>query len=90
VGVRGTTWYQVFRGLLGYDQCCIETTVHGDLDGYVFKQESGNSFNGSDVLAVYATPFFYFDSTERRKVFHKLSIYTRPEGTSEFNLAVYL
>jgi hypothetical protein len=24
----------------------IETTVHGDLDGYVFKQESGNSFNG--------------------------------------------
>jgi hypothetical protein len=67
----------------------IETTVHGDLDGYVFKQESGNSFNGSDVLAVYATPFFYFDSTERRKVFHKLSIYTRPEGTSEFNLAVY-
>jgi hypothetical protein len=67
----------------------VETTVHGDLDGYVFKQESGNSFNGSDVLAVYATPFFYFDSTERRKVFHKLSIYTRPEGTSEFNLAVY-
>jgi hypothetical protein len=36
----------------------VETTVHGDLDGYVFKQESGNSFNGSDVLAVYATPFF--------------------------------
>ena len=67
----------------------VETTVHGDLDGYVFKQESGNSFNGSDVLAVYATPFLYFDSTERRKVFHKLSIYTRPEGTSEFNLAVY-
>jgi hypothetical protein len=67
----------------------VETTVHGDLDGYVFKQESGNSFNGSDVLAVYATPFFYFDSTECRKVFHKLSIYTRPEGTSEFNLAVY-
>jgi hypothetical protein len=67
----------------------IETTVHGDLDGYVFKQESGNSFNGADVIAIYATPFFYFDSTERRKVFHKLSIYTRPEGTSEFNLAVY-
>jgi hypothetical protein len=36
----------------------IETTVHGDLDGYVFKQESGNSFNGVDVIAIYATPFF--------------------------------
>ena len=67
----------------------IETTVHGDLDGYVFKQESGNSFNGADVIAVYATPFFYFDSTERRKIFHKVSLYTRPEGTSSFNMAVY-
>lgn len=67
----------------------IETTVHGDLDGYVFKQESGNSFNGDDVIAVYATPFFYFDSTERRKIFHKVSLYTRPEGTSSFNMAVY-
>jgi hypothetical protein len=67
----------------------VETVLHGDLDGYVFKQESGNSFNGADIIAVYATPFFYFDSTERRKVFHKLSIYTRPEGSSDFNLAVY-
>lgn len=67
----------------------VETIVHGDVDGNIYKQESGNDFNSSDVLAVYATPFFYFDSTERRKIFHKVSIYTRPEGASTFNMAVY-
>lgn len=67
----------------------VERVLHGDVDGNVFEQESGNSFNGEDVIAVYATPFFYFDATERRKNFHKVSIFTRPEGTSTFNLAVY-
>ena len=67
----------------------IERVLHGDVDGNVFEQESGNSFNGEDVIAVYATPFFYFDATERRKNFHKVSVFTRPEGTSTFNLAVY-
>lgn len=67
----------------------IERVLHGDVDGNVFEQESGNSFNGEDVIAVYATPFFYFDATERRKNFHKVSVFTRPEGSSTFNLAVY-
>ena len=67
----------------------IERVLHGDVNGNVFEQESGNSFNGQDVIAVYATPFFYFDATERRKNFHKVSVFTRPEGSSTFNLAVY-
>ena len=67
----------------------IERVLHGDVDGNVFEQESGNGFNGEDVIAVYATPFFYFDATERRKNFHKVSVFTRPEGSSTFNLAVY-
>ena len=52
------------------------------------KQENGNDFNGSEVISVYATPFLYFDSTEKRKVFQKLSIFTRPEGSSTMNLGV--
>ena len=67
----------------------VERVLHGDIDGNVFEQESGTSFNGEDVIAVYATPFFYFDNTEKRKNFHKLSVFTRPEGSSTFNLAVY-
>ena len=65
-----------------------EVIVHGDRSGNVFKQESGNTFNGSEVISVYATPFVYINSTEKRKVFQHLSIFTRPEGQSTINLGV--
>ena len=67
----------------------VERVLHGDIDGTVFEQEIGSDFNGEDILAVYATPFFYFDSTEKRKTFQKVSIFTRPEGSADFNMAVY-
>jgi hypothetical protein len=67
----------------------IERVLHGDSNGNVFEQEVGNDFAGEDILAVYATPFFYFDSTEKRKTFQKVSIFTRPEGSADFNMAVY-
>jgi hypothetical protein len=65
-----------------------EVIIHGDETGRVFQQESGDDFNGADVISVYATPFLYFDSTERRKVFQHLSLFTRPEGASTINLGV--
>ena len=65
-----------------------EVIVHGDSDGKVHKQENGNDFDGAEVISVYATPFLYFDSTERRKIFQKLSIFTRPEGVSTMNLGI--
>ena len=66
----------------------IETIVHGDLNGEIFKQEVGNTFNTGMVTAVYATPFLYFDSTEKRKVYQHISLFTRPEGSSSINLGI--
>nr|BAR34567.1 conserved phage associated protein [uncultured Mediterranean phage uvMED] len=66
----------------------IETIVHGDLNGEIFKQEVGNTFNSGMVTAVYATPFLYFDSTEKRKVYQHISLFTRPEGSSSINLGI--
>tara|TARA_R100001369_G_scaffold46762_1_gene73163 strand:+ start:833 stop:2929 length:2097 start_codon:yes stop_codon:yes gene_type:complete len=66
----------------------VEVVLHGDLNGEVYQQESGNTFDGSDVTAVYATPFLYFDSTEKRKVFQRITLFTRPEGESTVNLGV--
>ena len=65
-----------------------EVVVHGDLDGTIYRQESGDDFDGGEVVSVYATPFLYFNSTERRKAFHKLSLFTRPEGTSTVNVGI--
>ena len=66
----------------------VEVVLHGDLDGEIYQQESGNTFDTGDVTAVYATPFLYFDSTEKRKVFQHITLFTRPEGSSTVNLGI--
>ena len=40
----------------GFDENGVEQYYHGDTDGFVFLHDSGNDFNGSNVLARYATP----------------------------------
>ena len=66
----------------------VEVVLHGDLNGEVYQQESGNTFDTEAVTSVYATPFLYFDSTEKRKIFQHISLFTRPEGESSLNLGV--
>ena len=66
----------------------VEVVLHGDGDGEIFKQESGSTFNTADVTAVYASPFLYFDSTEKRKIFQHVTLFTRPEGESTINLGI--
>ena len=66
----------------------VEVVLHGDLNGEIYQQESGNTFDTADVTAVYATPFLYFDSTEKRKIFQHISLFTRPEGSSSLNLGI--
>jgi len=66
----------------------VEVVLHGDLNGEIYQQESGSTFDSSDVVAVYATPFLYFDSTEKRKIFQHITLFTRPEGSSTINLGI--
>ena len=66
----------------------VEYVLHGDASGEIFKQESGSTFNTANVVSVYATPFLYFDSTEKRKIYQHISLFTRPEGSSTINLGI--
>ena len=66
----------------------VEVVLHGDLNGEIYRQESGSTFDSSDVVAVYATPFLYFDSTEKLKIFQHITLFTRPEGSSTINLGI--
>lgn len=65
-----------------------EVILHGDYDGNVYQQETGTSFNGSDILAVYATPYLDFGETEQRKVMRKVNTFVRAEGPVEMLLSV--
>jgi len=65
-----------------------EYVIHGDYDGKVYRQEQGTSFNGSDILAVYATPYLDFGDTETRKTMRKVNTFVRAEGPVEVFLSM--
>jgi len=85
-----------FGELLGIRaSCCdsayvsgVELVLHGDYDGKVYKQESGKSFNGADIVAIYTTPYFDFGDTETRKVFRKVNTFVRAEGPITMNMSL--
>jgi len=61
-----------------------EYVIHGDYDGYVYRQEQGNSFNGANIFAQYKTPFLTFGDPSIRKALYKISVYSTIEG--DYNL----
>ena len=65
-----------------------EYVIHGDYDGKVYRQEQGTSFNGEDILAVYATPYLDFGDTETRKTMRKVNTFVRAEGPVEVFLSM--
>jgi hypothetical protein len=65
-----------------------EFILHGDYDGKVYRQEQGTSFNGEDILAVYATPYLDFGDTETRKTMRKVNTFVRAEGPVEVFLSM--
>jgi len=85
-----------FAEILGIRaSCCTseyigatEFVLHGDHDGVVYQQESGISFNGVDILSVYATPYLDFGETEQRKVLRKLNTFVRSEGPMTLDVSL--
>lgn len=65
-----------------------EYIVHGDYDGVVYRQESGNSFAGDVVPAIYTTPFLDFGDAGVRKTFRKVTLFTRPEGNMTLSIGI--
>lgn len=82
--------------LLGFDVTCAssgyvgetELVIHGTSDGKVMEQEQGNSFNGTNILSVFQTPYYYFGDPELRKNFIRVSTYFRSEGLSTIAMKV--
>lgn len=85
-----------FGTLLGIRASCTtsgyinldEFILHGDYDGKVYRQEVGKSFNGSDIVSIYATPYIDFGDAGLRKSIRKVNTFIRAEGPLEMNLAL--
>lgn len=67
-----------------------ELIIFANDDGYVYQMEQGTSFDGSDIVATFATPFVYLNDPQIRKSFYKLNLYTDPQGSFEANVTLKL
>jgi len=81
VGIEATA---VASGYIGQ----FEFVLHGDSTGKVHRQETGNNFNGSDILSVYQTPYYFMGDTDIRKIFYKIKTYLKTEGETEISLGI--
>ncbi len=65
-----------------------ELVVFANGNGYVYKMETGNTFDGSNIKASFATPYFPINDPRIRKTFYKLYTYIEPKGgfTANINL----
>jgi hypothetical protein len=67
-----------------------ELAIFGNDSGYIYRQESGNSFDGAIILATYQTPALTFGDVNVRKVFRKLEAFLDSEGSVSLKVALIL
>ena len=65
-----------------------EYVLHGDHNGIVYRQDSGNTFDGADILAVYATPYLELSDTIDRKTIRGVDTFIKAEGPLELSVGV--
>jgi hypothetical protein len=85
--VQGMAWAEV-NGILAYVADSVyssadssETIIFANKNGYVYRMESGNSFDGTAIAAQYFTPHLPLSDPRVRKTLYKLTTYVNPEGS---------
>lgn len=91
---RLTFAWSLLRGFNAY--CCDsdyidaeEYVIFGHPDnGFVYRQESGLTFDGTSIPTIYQTPYYTFGDETIRKVMQKLHLYVRQSGDLDLNVAL--
>lgn len=58
-----------------------EVILFANADGYVYRMESGNSFDGASITAEFFTPYFSVNDPRLRKTMYKMHTYVDPKGS---------
>ena len=83
-----------FSETLGIRPSCTDTfisagdviAIHGSFDGYVHRQEKGNTFDGTSILGRYRSPDLSFGDSGTRKHMQKVIINYKPESSIDADL----
>ena len=63
-----------------FNEIGIEEHYHGSTTGYVYVHDSGNSFDGSNILARFGTPDYDYGDLGTLKTLHYLKVSASAEG----------
>ena len=63
-----------------------ETIMFGNDDGFCYRMDSGNSFDGGSIESIYESPFMPITDPQIRKTMYKLTLYAQPTGTMNVNV----
>ena len=63
-----------------------ETVCFANEDGYVYILDTGSSFDGSSIEAIYETPYMPLTDPQIRKTMYKLTLYAEPTGSMNLDL----
>tara|TARA_R110000737_G_scaffold112591_1_gene145718 strand:+ start:992 stop:2758 length:1767 start_codon:yes stop_codon:yes gene_type:complete len=85
-----------FSEIRGIKPSCTDTFVetgntfvlHGDFEGFIQRQEIGNTFDGTSILARYRSPDMSFGDTGIRKHMQRVIINYKPESSIDADLLV--
>ena len=83
-----------FAESLGIKPSCSDThveagdvlVIHGSFDGYVQRQEKGDSFDGTAILGRYRSPDLNFGDVGIRKSMHRVILNYKPEANISADL----
>ena len=85
-----------FSKMKGIRPACTDSTVeagnvipiHGGFDGYIYRQDQGDTFNGTLVQAKYRSPDLTFGDPGVRKHMQRVNINYAPESTIDADMFV--
>ena len=72
----------------GFNVNGIERHFHGNNNGYIFVHDEGNTFDGTNILARYATPDYDYGDLGTLKTLHYLKVSASAEGVVEPDVQV--
>ena len=65
-----------------------ETVAFANTDGYVYELDTGSSFDGLPIEAIYESPYMPLSDPQMRKSFYKMALYAEPTGSMALDLNV--
>ena len=82
--MRGINAFATFSEYDGSE----ERIYFGNINGYVYQMESGNTFDGENIIATFATPFFPLEDPEVRKTIYKGTTYLDVNGDFDLEFSM--